>query len=287
MLKPYRQRVEATRDLMKCFIAFTSSHANEILRLRKQAKEKQLTQATFPLAWKWNKTQSRQINFKGYESGYKPSEVSGLPRLYYDRSKPYEMKIPFYDQYVDTLSVQKPVAYIIPQGWWKVIERLQANKVQMRQLTKDTTIEVQCYRIENFQTSPRPYEGHHLNSGTKVSTSNKKISFRKGDWLIPMNQPANRFLIETLEPQGEDSYFTWNFFDPILGQKEGYSDYAFEETAVALLKANPELQSKLEQRKTADSAFAKSGRAQLDFVYQNSPYYEPRYLQYPVYRVLK
>jgi len=33
------------------------------------------------------------------------------------------------------------------------------------------------------------------------------------------------------EPQGEDSYFAWNFFDPILGQKEGCSDYAFEDIA--------------------------------------------------------
>ena len=47
-------------------------------------------------------------------------------------------------------------------------------------------------------------------------------TFRKGDWVIELNQPANRFLMETLEPQAEDSYFAWNFFDAILGQKEGF-----------------------------------------------------------------
>ena len=51
-----------------------------------------------------------------------------------------------------------------------------------------------------------------------------------------MNQVANRFLIETLEPQAEDSYFAWNFFDGILGQKEGYSAYAFEDIAADYLK---------------------------------------------------
>jgi hypothetical protein len=35
-----------------------------------------------------------------------------------------------------------------------------------------------------------------------------------------MNQEANRFIMEVLEPQAPDSYFTWNFFDGILGQKE-------------------------------------------------------------------
>ena len=102
-----------------------------------------------------------------------------------------------------------------------------------------------------------------------------------------MDQPANRFIIETLEPQAEDSYFTWNFFDASLGQKEGFSDYVFEETAAAFLKANPDVRARLEQRKATDSTFAKSAQAQLNFVYQNSPYYEPSHMAYPVYRVVR
>ena len=62
------------------------------------------------------------------------------------------------------------------------------------------------------------------------------MQFQKGDWYIPMNQVANRFLIETLEPQAEDSYFAWNYFDAILGQKEGYSAYAFEDIAADYVK---------------------------------------------------
>jgi len=100
-----------------------------------------------------------------------------------------------------------------------------------------------------------------------------------------MNQVANRFLIETLEPQAEDSYFTWNFFDAILGQKEGYSAYAFEDIAADYLKSNPELQQKMQARKQTDTAFANNARAQLNFVYQNSPWFEPVHMTYPVYRI--
>jgi hypothetical protein len=285
MLKSYKQRVESTRALEESFIEFTSQHCKEILDLREQTKKQEVTQSTFPIAWKLDRSQSKQITYKGYEAGHKSSEVSGQPRLYYDRDKPFEMKVPFYNFYRDTLSVEKPKAYVIPQGWWKVVDRLQANNVQMRRLTKDTTMEVQWYKIESYQSSPRPYEGHHLNSAVKISVQTKTISFRRGDWYIPLNQMANRFLMETLEPQAEDSYFAWNFFDPILGQKEGYSDYAFEDIAADYLKNNPDAKTKLDQRRTNDTAFAKNGRAQLDFVYQNSPYFEPAYLQYPVYRV--
>ena len=286
MLKPYEQRVASTKALEESFIEYTAAHSAEIIRLRAETKKQQETQATFPLAWKLDRTQSTQINYKGFEAGHKTSEVSGLPRLYYDRSKPFEAKVPFNNTYRDTLSVQKPIAYVIPQGWWKVIDRLTANNVQMRKLTKDTSIEVEWYRIESFQSSQRPYEGHHLNTNVQVSRHTQKINFRKGDVFIALNQAANRFLIETLEPQGPDSYFAWNFFDPILGQKEDYSDYHFEDVAADYLKQHPEVRKELDQRKSQDSNFAKSGRAQLDFVFEHSPYFEPAYLQYPVFRIM-
>jgi hypothetical protein len=127
---------------------------------------------------------------------------------------------------------------------------------------------------------------HHPNSELKISFSVQMVSFRKGDWYIPMNQAANRFLIETLEPRAEDSYFTWNFFDAILSQKEGYSAYAFEDTAAAYLRNNAALKALLDNRRASDTAFAKDGRAQLNFVYQHSPWFEPSYMLYPVYRVL-
>lgn len=285
MLKPYKQRVESTKALMQSFIEFTSQNSKKITELRKQAKQQQRTQESFTIVWKLDKTKPTEILYKGYEAGHKKSDVSGLPRLYYDRSKPFEKKVPFYNTYIDTISIQKPKAYLIPQGWWKVIERLQANKVEMRRLIKDTLIEVEAYKIENFKSSAWPYEAHHPNRDVKISVHQKLQAFRKGDYYIPLAQEANRFLIETLEPQAEDSYFAWNFFDAVLGQKEGYSDYSFEDIAAAYLKTHPDLKNKLEQKKTLDSAFAKDGAAQLNFVFQNSSYFETAYLMYPVYRV--
>lgn len=285
MLKPYPMRVKATYALMQTFIEFISKNAEKIRDLRAAAKKTISTQQEFPLSWKNDRARSQDFLYKGFESGRKPSEVSGLPRLYYDRTKPYEKRVPLFNHYDPVKFVKKPQAYIIPQGWWPVIERLQMNRIQMRQLTKDSTIEVAIYRIEDYKASPRAYEGHHMNTGVKLKKTKEKVTFRKGDWFIPMNQPGNRFLIETLEPEAEDSYFAWNFFDGILGQKEGYASYSFEDTAAIYLKQNPDLQKRLDDRRAADSAFAANGREQLNFVFQNSPWFEPAYLRYPVARI--
>jgi len=285
MLKPYDQRVKSTYELMKSFIDFTAKNSGTIKQLRDQTKQSVKTQTEFPVAWTLDRSQFDKRIYKGYTASRKPSDISGQPRLFYDRTKPYEKEVPFYNFYKPSTVIQKPKAYIIPQGWWKVIDLLKANKVQMTQLKKDTTIEVEVYRIDDYKTAPRQFEMHHLNSEVKTSTTNKQMKFRKGDYYIPLNQAANRFLIETLEPTAADSYFAWNFFDGILGQKEGFSGYSFEDIAADYLKTNPELKTKLDQRLATDTAFAKNGRAQLNFVYENSPWTEPDYLRYPVYRV--
>ena len=287
MLKPYKQRVEATVALMKSFIEFTTINSKKITAIREERKKELVTQTQFPLHWKVDSTQHTTIEFKGYEAEKKTSAVSGLPVLFYDRTKPFTKTIPFYNEYKADVFVNKPTAYIIPQGWWKIITRLQANNVVMTRLLHDTTIQVDWYKIEDYKTSARPFEGHHLNSNVVTSTHTDTIRFRAGDWYIPVNQTANRFLVETLEPNSEDSYFTWNFFDAVLGQKEGFSDYVFEETAAAFLQSHPDIKTALEEKKRSDSSFANNAEAQLDFVFRHSPFIEPDYLRYPVFRVME
>jgi hypothetical protein len=287
MLKSYEQRVRSTYALMQCFIGFTSKNSEKLKQLRDQAKQSAKTQTEFPISWQLDRSQWKEITYKGYESGYKLSDVSGLPRLFYDRTKPFEKQVKIFNYFPPKTFIKKPAAYIIPQGWWKVIDLLKLNRVEMQQLKKDTAMEVEVYHIDDYKSSPRQYEMHHLNSDVKISATKQNINFRRGDWYIPMNQVANRFLIETLEPQAQDSYFAWNFFDAILGQKEGFSDYAFDEIAADYLKKHPDLQLKLEQKRSLDTSFAKNWREQLNFVYESSPYFEADYLRYPIFRIVK
>jgi len=244
-------------------------------------------QATsFPAAYKLDSAAGTTITFKGYEATRKKSDVSGLPRLYYDRTKPFTRQIPFYNEYRPQRLVTKPRAYIIPQGWWKVVDRLKANRIKMQQLTRDTTITVQAYYITKYRSSAIPYQMHHANTDVEVETREQRLSFRKGDWWIPMNQPANRFLFETLEPYYEDSYFAWNFFDGILNNKEWYSAYNYEDIAAAYLKEHPSLQAALEEKRKSDTAFASGAAAQLTFIFNQSAYKDPDFMRYPVFRIM-
>jgi hypothetical protein len=286
MLKPFKDRVLSTYALMQTMIQQSSTYEKEIIEKRKQNIANDLKKNEFALEWKPDLTKYDTTLFKGYETAFKTSDVTGMQRMYYDHSKPFEKEVKFYNYFNAGKFVTAPKAYIIPQGWHDVIDLLKLNGVQMRQLKNDTNINVEVYHIDEYKSSLRPYEKHHKNSDVKISTSNQPIHFLKGDHIIYTDQNAKRFLIEMLEPSGDDSYFSWNFFDAILQEKEGYSDYRWEDVAAEYLKANPELRNKLEEKKKQDPDFAKNSSAQLNFVYKNSPYYEPAHLRYPVYRLL-
>jgi len=286
MLKPFDKRVYATYDFMQGLIDIYERDAKLIGELKHKADEQVKHQQTFALNWSLDEEHYDTLNFKGYTAGYKTSEVSGLPRLYYDRSQPYTKTIKYYDNYKVSATADKPLAYVIPQAWGKVIELFKLNNIAMHRLAHDTTLDLQMYYIADYKTPQRPFEGHYLHSNVKLTPVDMKVKFYEGDYVVYTDQSLNRYIVETLEPQGVDSFFAWNFFDSVLGEKEYFSDYVFEDVAADLLKKDPELKKKLDNEKLKDPKLAGSAAAQLNFVYRNSPYFEKTYLRYPVGRLL-
>ena len=287
MLKPFKDRVLSTYALMQAMIAQSSKYADELLQKRAGDIAADRDSVRLALDWKEDKSRWDSIRFRGYETGMKTSEVTGLPRMFYDHTKPFEREVRFYDYFVADVWATVPKAYVIPQGWHAVVDLLQLNGVQMRRLTEDTTMGVEVYHIADYKSASRAYEKHHKNTAISVKTDQESIHFLKGDYVVTTDQPARRFLVEMLEPTGEDSYFAWNFFDAILQQKEGYSAYRWEDVAGDWLKAHPDVRQQLDEKRKADTTFSKNVRAQLEFVYTHSPYYEPAHLRYPVYRIVK
>ena len=286
MLKPYKARVGATYKFLEVILEIAKVDGEKIKNIRQRALATSIKPGNYyPIRWKNDTSQSAQRSFLGYTALYKESQITGQNRLYFDHKRPYEKRIPFYNTYVPTDSVKIPVAYVIPQGWHRVINRLKANQVALQRLAKDTTLETSGYRIVSVKTASRAYEGHFPHRNTEVEPTRDKVKFRAGDFIAYTSQPTGRYLIEVLEPRARDSFFSWNFFDTILQQKEHFSPYVFEDIAPAILANNPTLKKTFETKKANDKAFAQNWYAQLDFIYKNSKHYEPPHKQYPIYRI--
>lgn len=284
MLKPFLQRLESNYVFMDLLVRQLITDAETIAALRYRHEAYDRSMSEYPLQWRPDKDRADTILFRGYAAAYRPSEVSGQPRLYYDRDKPWVATIPYYDYYTPSLYADRPLYFLIPQAWEEVIQRLEWNGVRMARLIRDTVLSSDYMRIASYQTMRRPYEGHYPHYDVSVTPEHTERQWRQGDVAVPLDQPAFRYLMETLDPRGEDSFFAWNFFDAMLSRKEGYSDYVFEDLASEFLQARPDIQEALQAKKDADPDFAANPGAQLFFIYERSPWSEPGYLLYPVAR---
>ncbi|KFB02331.1 hypothetical protein IA57_01465 [Mangrovimonas yunxiaonensis] len=285
MLKPYKQRVEGTYDFMTAVIDIIENEHTNIKQYKKDAITDYMPGTPYTLDWKIDSTQTTTLNFKGYEGTFVNSKVTGKKRLKYNRDRPFTKKTNYYNYYKPHVETTIPKAYIIPQGWYTVLNLLKINQVSTTSLKADTTLTVEAYRISDFKTRNTPYEGHYQHYDTKVISEEKNITFKRGDVLVSTLQPAVRYLLETLEPQAPDSFFNWNFFDTILQQKEGFSPYVWEDKAEILLQNNPKLKQQFEAKKQSDSSFSNNWYAQLDWLFKQSNNYEKAHMQYPIYRI--
>lgn len=286
MLKPYEDRVKGTYAIMRSMIEVTDTHYKTIKTLRKNANNRFKAEKTYSIQWEIDSTQFTTLNFKGFEAEYKTSKVTGKQRLFYNREKPFTKNINYYNHFKPKVEITIPKAYILPQGWWKVIELLKINEIEITPIKKDTLIDVEVYKIESYKTTSTPYEGHYLHYNTAISKHQEKVLVSQGDFLVMTEQPGIRYLLETLEPEAVDSFFNWNFFDTILQQKEGFSPYVFEEIAEQLLQNNPDLKRRFNLKKEEDASFRENGYAQLSWLHKQSAHYEKAHLRYPILRVL-
>lgn len=288
MWKSYHKRVAANYDFLLTMTELVANQKDKIKALRKAEKEKLLSADSLPVKWENNKDEFKMITLKGFETSYPESELTGQPLLKYHRDQPFVKEVPFFNQYVVTKKVKVPDYYIIPQAWSEVIERLKINDVSLKKIENDTVIYVQAYKIEGFETTKTAYEGHYLHYNTEVQAEEITVKLREGDYMVPVNQSAKRYLVEVLEPESQDSFFNWNFFDTILQQKEGFSDYVFEEKAQTIFEGFSEAQkAEFRKKREEDSTFAQDNYAQLDWIFKRSKHYEDAHLRYPVYRLFK
>ncbi len=285
MLKPFQTRVEATLTFIELLVDYVDENSITIVKNMRLADQDIAKEKTVQLNWELDDSTSHLIEFKGYKALNKNSEVSGMPRLYYDRDQPFTDSIVYKDTYRPTVTVNKPEFYIVPQAWSRVIERLQNNNVPMQRFTNDTTLIATLYYIDEYKTSKSVYEGHYLHYQVTIKEKVESALIRAGDYLIPMGQSTDYYTVSVLDPRGVDSFFAWNFFDPILQQKEWFSSYVFEDEASEILKNDPILMKELEKKKMEDEVFRESAFAQLYFIYQHSEHYEKEHLRYPVYRI--
>jgi hypothetical protein len=99
---------------------------------------------------------------------------------------------------------------------------------------------------------------------------------------VPTDQPLGDLAVALLEPGNNDSLLAWGFFLEILQRTEYIEGYVMAPMAERMLADDPKLKAEFEAKLAADAIFAADPAGRMRWFYERSPYYDDRYLLYPV-----
>jgi hypothetical protein len=289
-LKPYKRRVLGTYVLLAASLQLLAQE-QESLKLAVNT-DKQRRPKSVPLGFTRSKNPvSEPLPFKGIRSERYQGEVSGAEVVRWT-GEPVNKELPRVYLNEPMATVEIPHAYIIPAAWPDVAERIALHGLEVEQLAEPLTTKAEVYRLPSARIAepagwvPNPFEGHtRIDPGEPVKQV-METTFPAGSFRVSTDQAKGELLVLMLEPQAPDSFLQWGFFLEIFTRTEYAEAYVLEPLAQKMLENDAMLRNRFEQKLATDEEFAADSRQRLMWFYEQTPFYDERYLVYPVARVM-
>ncbi|NOX47500.1 MAG: M14 family metallopeptidase [Chlorobi bacterium] len=226
----FKTRVNGSYKLLRSILEFAAAHPSEIKKMLDKADQQAIERGNRAAV-----TDSFAIKYKGYPTPKKITikafEADTIPgKRGYWRYKKSDRKVtvtvPYIADYFATESIRFPYAYVVSIPVEQVIENLKTHGIQLEQLTKETEMKVERFKIEKLSPSKRINQGHYTNFVEgKYITETK--TFPEGTYIIRTAQPLGSLAAYLLEPQTDDGLLKWNFFDRYLAPQWGNGYYPY------------------------------------------------------------
>lgn len=278
-LKPYRQRVLGTYLLLEESLKLVGD--DQAALARAIAADRAARPSSMALSWKMKKEPTGTVDHLGIAWEKYRSPASGTDEVRY-LGKPVKETLKLYTQEPDA-TVAPPAAWWVPATKPEVIERLKLHGIAFETLSAPRTVTLDMVRLVQPKLGDA-FEGHVLVSAASYAHAPRQETFPAGSVRVPFDQPLGMLAAVMLEPESPDSLLQWGFFPEILQRTEYIEAYAIAPLAEAMLARDPQLKAEFEAKLASDSAFAADPDARLGWFYERTPYYDERYLLYPIGR---
>mgnify|MGYP005838085313 CR=1 FL=1 len=287
MIKPYKERVFATKAVLENTFEFIKSNAGELLSLNQQADRYSLMDFLYlkkylPVVFDLSDN-FEEVLFKGYDYKKVHSEISGIDKIVYTNS-PKDFKVKYYRDVIVKDSIQIPDYYIVPAEWSYLVDRMSYHGIKYLTTDFDTTLRVERVRFKNVKLANNSYEGRQRVS-FESENFEEEVKIPAGTYIIPTNQRTIRIIAHLLEPKCEDSFVQWGLMNQIFEQKEYFENYVMEKIAEEMLKNDVSLKKEFEEKLKSDETFRNNPYERLNFFYKKSPYWDKQLNIYPILKI--
>ncbi|HYE42798.1 MAG TPA: M14 family metallopeptidase [Caulobacteraceae bacterium] len=280
-LKPYRQRVLGTYVLLEESIRALAEHGAELQAATDADRARR--SATIMGSWRFptapgGEREHLPIAYELYDS---PASGRQEVRWLGKAGKPIKLPV-FYSQ--PGVELSRPDAYWVPATKPEVIERLRVHGIRMEAIDQPRTVSVEMLRLKDVKPAAQASEGHVQMTGSVAGRTRRNEVYPAGSVRVPTDQPLGQLAMLLLEPESDESLFGWGFFPEITQRTEYIEGYAIAPMAERMLAADSALKAEFEAKLAADPEFARNPDARLSWFYERTPFFDDRWLLYPVGR---
>lgn len=276
-LKENRQRVLGTYVLLEETLKVAGDDAAGLLAA--VAQDRAARPETMVLQWRALPDPIRTVTFKGGAFERYDSAITGRPELRW-LGKLATYTLPVYGETPD-VTVRLPTAWWVPAEAGELIARLKLHGVQMETISAPRSLDLEMTRLSDVKVGSITEGRPSIRPGS-FQRERRRETLAPGSVRVPANQPLALLAAALLEPQSPYGALANNFFPGMLQRTEYMEAYAIAPMAEAMLAADPSLKAEFEAKLAAEQQFAADGNQRLAWFYQRSPYYDDRYLLYPV-----
>jgi hypothetical protein len=280
-LKPYRQRVLGTYVLVEESLRLVGREGVALARAiaaDRAERPKTLAVSYAPLA-----KPLKTVSFLGMAHETYRSVASGADEVRW-LGEPVTQTMDVFGFTPDKV-VDLPVAWWVPATAPDVIARLRLHGIEVETIAEARTLSLDMVRLEAPKLGPAN-EGRIPLSASSYVHAQRSETYPPGSVRVPADQPLGLLAAAMLEPESPESVLAWNFFPGMLHRTEYMEGYVIAPLADRMLAESPALAAQFKAKLEADPVFAKDSRARLQWFYERTPYFDDRYLLYPVGREL-
>lgn len=278
-LKPYKQRVLGTYVLLEA--AMRAVGADAALIAKAKSEDRAARPGRLMVKWERLAKPIATVEFKGISHDRYRSPASGREEIRW-LGKPVTTRKPVIG-HKESLSVTIPRAWFIPASETAVIDRLKLHGIRFETLDQPTTLTLDTVRL--IDPTHGPVQEGRVRLQATFQHETRKQTVPAGTVRVPSDQPLRLLAAALLEPESDDSLLAWGFFPHALAPGGFFlEDYALAPMADRMLRENPALREAFEAKLKTNPAFARDGDARLKWLFEQTPYSDPRYRLYPVLR---
>jgi len=220
----FYQRIHSAHKFAVEILAFTNAHGKQIQAINQEAEEATIKEikenagkiqrgVRFKMVPKAQPFRLRTYDYQAYTDTNNSVQYARLPTI-------IEVEgVQNYSAFESTVKATVPRGYIIPARFQKVVDKLKAHGVFVEKMKQAATFSGEVFMVDKLKVAAYKFEHHHLVTlAGEFQEETKK--FKVGDYKILLTQPLANLIFYMLEPQSDDGFATWNFFDKYFNEME-------------------------------------------------------------------